>query len=398
LIAEGAAYGLFRLTQPYRSLSEFHQKRLANELDPYRIIRLNPNHEYHGVKHNRQGFRRSSDVSREKPDNTIRIFLMGGSAAYGVNAPPPFPDHWVSNEETLDVHLERILKQAYPAVNFEVINAAVTGYGVHQHLIYLNQVILDYDPDMVLFLDGYNDHYYASDDYSQWEFRHLNVDEFYKPTFLNALNKFFEFGAQHSYAVAGIYSRINHLLNRGLTPTRLGKTFTEDNEALDSELAELYRRTAKRTWARIDSQNVRLLQEHGIQAVVMLQPQLLFRQSKPMALSENEIREIVIKYREEGHVEYLNFVKPLAIEIIQQTLEGTDALFIDLTDPFPDMKEQAYIDYCHLNAAGMQALAEYIYPRLKPVLAPVLEPYGIEVQVNRRERGRALAKSNQIVN
>jgi hypothetical protein len=242
-------------------------------------------------------------------------------------------------------------------------------------------------------MDGHNDHYYASDYHRQWDFHHLDVDEFYKPTFLNAVNKFFEFGAQHSYAVAGIYSRIKRFLNRGLTPTRLGKKFTEDN-AIDSELAELYRRTAMRTWAPIVSQNVRLLQKRGIQAVVMLQPELLFRQSKSMTLVENEIREILIKHREDGHVEYLNFLKPLTIEIIQQTLEGTDALFIDLTDPFPDLKEQAYIDYCHLSGAGLQALAEYIYPRLKPVLAPVLEPYGIEVQANRQERGRALAKSN----
>ena len=41
----------------------------------------------------------------------------------------------------------------------EVINAAITSHYSHHHLIYLNQAILKYSPDMVVFFDGFNDYY-----------------------------------------------------------------------------------------------------------------------------------------------------------------------------------------------------------------------------------------------
>lgn len=62
--------------------------------------------------------------SPESPDNLIRIFVLGGSAARGF----PNPDHGFSRL------LETLLRQALPAKRVEVINTAMTA--VNSHVVY----------------------------------------------------------------------------------------------------------------------------------------------------------------------------------------------------------------------------------------------------------------------
>ena len=49
-----------------------------------------------------------------------------------------------------------------------MINAAITSTWTHHHLIYLNQRILRYDPDMILFMDGFNDFFKSEPDHDQF--------------------------------------------------------------------------------------------------------------------------------------------------------------------------------------------------------------------------------------
>src|SRR5215470_13967309 len=52
-------------------------------LDRWAAFRNNPHYDQHGVRLNTEGFRRDENVPVEKPAGTIRIFLLGGSVAYG---------------------------------------------------------------------------------------------------------------------------------------------------------------------------------------------------------------------------------------------------------------------------------------------------------------------------
>ncbi len=62
--------------------------------------------------------------SKQKPDGTVRIFLLGGSAAEGF----PHRNHGVSR------HLSAVLHSQMPEMKFEVINTAMTA--VNSHVIY----------------------------------------------------------------------------------------------------------------------------------------------------------------------------------------------------------------------------------------------------------------------
>ena len=132
----------------------------------YRIYEHVPGfHEGDGKKDwiiiNRQGFRRAADVTKEKQQDTFRVFLMGGSAAHGQGNPLVH----IYQDQTIDAYLERKLKQLHPDHNIEIINAAVRGYQVFQHTTYILSELLDYHPDMVIFFDGANDHYFSNPDY-----------------------------------------------------------------------------------------------------------------------------------------------------------------------------------------------------------------------------------------
>jgi hypothetical protein len=52
-------------------------------LDRWAAFVNNPNYNANGVRVNAQGFRRAGNLSLVKPANTVRIFLLGGSVAYG---------------------------------------------------------------------------------------------------------------------------------------------------------------------------------------------------------------------------------------------------------------------------------------------------------------------------
>lgn len=172
---EAMAYACLRVTRGYDGshLYEF-------DFDPYKNILPARNYvDVRGVRHNSQGFRRDSVVSKAKPEGTYRIFLMGGSTAYGIGG------LWkhlqrdfavIDNSETIDSHLERTLAAAMPGQRFEVINAAITSTWTHHHLIYINQTILGFDPDMVLLLDGFNDFYHTNPSHDQFEGYTYNLE------------------------------------------------------------------------------------------------------------------------------------------------------------------------------------------------------------------------------
>jgi hypothetical protein len=104
----------------------------------------------------------TEDVSATKPSGTYRIFLMGGSTGYGLGSLSPkgylkYPV--LKNTETIDYCMEERLQSNIPSRRFGVINAGIPSHSSYHHLIYLNQMILKYHPDLIIFIDGYNDYY-----------------------------------------------------------------------------------------------------------------------------------------------------------------------------------------------------------------------------------------------
>jgi tetratricopeptide (TPR) repeat protein len=85
-------------------------------------------------------------MSRQKPTNTVRVFILGESAAQG------FPDPAFGFGRILEV----MLKARHPGKNFEVINAAMTAINSHA----VREIALEclrYEPDLFLVYCGNNE-------------------------------------------------------------------------------------------------------------------------------------------------------------------------------------------------------------------------------------------------
>lgn len=95
------------------------------------------------IEINKEGWR-DRERSKTKPENTIRIALLGDSFVEALQVPI---------EETFWTIIENQLQEKCPKVEgkkVEVINFGVRGYGTAQQLIALRQQVWDYDPDVVI--------------------------------------------------------------------------------------------------------------------------------------------------------------------------------------------------------------------------------------------------------
>jgi hypothetical protein len=171
--------------QPYKTLPS--PGKLLATRDPLLGYQLMPKQVSPFWAINAQGFRDTDNVPLQKPSGEVRIFVLGGTAAFGQLS--------ANNQATFSHQLEKILngqvaeQKAKPTkyqpetlpytadeVNkvltratripdrqYRVINAAVPGYTSGNELAYLLQHVGDYSPDMVLLLGGYDDLLLPSD-------------------------------------------------------------------------------------------------------------------------------------------------------------------------------------------------------------------------------------------
>jgi hypothetical protein len=86
---------------------------------------------------------RDREYSVVKPPHTFRILALGDPFTYGDG---------VALEETWVKGLERRLNQQLgdTGIHFEVLNAGIPGYNTHQELIHLQDVGLQFDPNLVV--------------------------------------------------------------------------------------------------------------------------------------------------------------------------------------------------------------------------------------------------------
>jgi hypothetical protein len=96
-----------------------------------------------GISINSKGLR-DNETDYKKPEGIFRIVLLGDSFTFGFGVP-------------IEKHFSTILEGYFQ--NVEVINMGVSGFGVDQELIYLQEEGFRYEPDLVIaFVATYGDH------------------------------------------------------------------------------------------------------------------------------------------------------------------------------------------------------------------------------------------------
>ena len=339
------------------------------QFDSYRIYANRPGfREGDGrrdwIVHNSQGFRRTEPVIKEKPAGVFRVFLLGGSAAAGVSSAPPYPVRHLYNHETIDAFLEKLLRRKYPARRVEVINAAVTGYQVFQHTSYLLAELLDYSPDLVVFFDGYNDHFTVNPHYDYYA---DNIYQFWKPRLQTpSFEGLIDYGAlllsNWSGFARGYYAWKKQYDS---SRNRKRKKMSSHDPLYDSDrLAAEHRMAARRQFLRSVSVNLLLLRHFSIDSIVCLQPGLPLREPGLCSEAENGFDDIV-----PGKLKKALY--PVVADELAAVARQYGAAFVDMIPVFNDPQlqgRQLFIDYCHLTAAGSRAVAEALLPPVEAVL------------------------------
>lgn len=110
------------------------------------------------------GFKTDGTILQKTKDrNTIRIFITGGSTAWGsiesrkIMRDTTYPEGNYCYAATIAGKLKKLLQTEYPELKFEVIDAAVVHFLFHQSFALYYEKLHDFNPDIVVNIDGHND-------------------------------------------------------------------------------------------------------------------------------------------------------------------------------------------------------------------------------------------------
>lgn len=337
------------------------------EFDAYKNVLPTRNFvDTRGIHHNSRGFRRLTEVSVQKPPGTYRIFLMGGSTAYGTGGLWPniqrdfavLPD-----SATISSFLERFLADSFPGRTVEVIDAAIPSMWTHHHLIYLNQTILSYNPDMVLFLDGFNDFFFFDprhDQFADYSYQEHSFVVMGKPTFYSLvyMDGWWLF---RKSAFANVALRALRGLKKMLGP-RPDRTPMDVAKAMEG-LQQVFPRSALKMQRRSGA----ILRDEGVRAVFMLQPMLVLeRDHKPMSPMEQKLFDFNVSSYLPNYETFMHQAVPYVRTQEEGMARAVGAQFIDLTEIYAGVPEQTYTDYCHLTPFANALLARYVGNKIIP--------------------------------
>jgi hypothetical protein len=315
-----------------------------------RFYRVNPEYRSRNVRVNSAGFRNDEEITEEKPPNVYRIVLLGGSLVWGEDS-SLFPDVSIDNRETIAAHLEHVLNEraakAQAARRFQVVNAGVVGYRLYQELIYFDQRIAAFHPDMLIAIDGHND--LDALDLGLPPYTHRNEGGYERalnhPTLFDLAMQIEHYFEDKSLFVRKVGAR----LSEGVNESRREQESTEravrdvSDVAFARWLAD-YCSTVRRLNASAQIADAR--------ALFVVQPEALAERTKLLTPVEKKVVERWASYR------WLHTVaRDRLIGAMRDLAHNRGVWFEDVSDLFSAEPEQVYLDYTHLTSIGALRLA-----------------------------------------
>ncbi|MGC8657857.1 MAG: discoidin domain-containing protein [Desulfomonilaceae bacterium] len=333
----------------------------------YNIIRGN-RYEYA----NNAGFRDPREISAEKPADEFRIFLTGGSTAYGLGpigqAAAATDYYTVEFRETIAHCLEMILNSNPPieGKKIRVYNTAVWGHAFQHLLIRYPVKLRNYQPDMVISLDGANELPLISKIDPNWNY-------FHEGQYNNILRDIFSYSATGfssyltlwlknntylmTYLWSGqdIFQEMNVRSHKGVAdsqaiPNEAGKDIPN---VMDAKSTELDRNIA--TVVRTVEDYSALLKNDEIPHILGLQP-WFYLSKKPLNQKEKFINEI------EGYRQYYGMpsdkVYKLLIDKLVDSAKKKGYFLVDFSEYFDDVSQWVFTDWCHLTGGANYLIAK----------------------------------------
>jgi len=272
-----------------------------------------PNQHYPNLNINGYGFR-GPEIVKEKPDNTVRIFVVGGSTTYSIRA--------LSDQQTIPGHLQENFDKLQINNKIEVVNAGIPSIASTDELQLVQTKIIQFDPDLIIIYDGSNDltHSYP------W---------------IKPKNESNVFGTiQYFY-------RTIYVLH-GIFDPKIPKTY-DKSDWYDKALL----------WKQNMIKICELGKKHGYETFIILQPIL---GSGNKTLSEHEIKNIEFWDQAKAVIGYQKFADEL--NDLNNYCIGT----ADLRNIFDNVKGDVYFDYAHIDSEHNKIVADKIFELALPLV------------------------------
>jgi hypothetical protein len=282
-----------------------NKNKYARELNFYTVTQNTPNFQYEVFD---SAFHRSTMFSDsngfitgegtlaiKKRPGTIRIFITGGSGAFGAIqnreiGDTTYPAGTYSYEASIAGFLKRELEAEFPNLKFEVINAATVRHFFNQNFAMYYEKLHDFDPDILISMDGWNDTglflyskhngnpYQMTDDQSE-ECLTLELLSRYCSSYSSMLQNL-EAGRKIKKPAGNNGNDIN------IPPPDL-------NEQDYKKIEPLYIRNSQKLFWLYDSY-LQQLKRDGVYAIVSLQPVLNRREmNKQLSPLELKLRRVI---------------------------------------------------------------------------------------------------------
>jgi hypothetical protein len=327
--------------------------------------------------------------SREKPDGVFRIILIGDSALAGFGAPPT---------ESVAAHMQEQLSrrrdEAGHGPRFQVINAGVGKYNSAQQYLYLASELVYYQPDIVVFYNGWTESINRHGHFSDARFAYMRKAKKFKPVPFSSLRmkRHREIAAhvEKSYTPLGAAAILKRAIGRSWDRVRLQtglgywtwrlefgkrwKSFWKDLVALFKKVerrpspAEAIRDDFDPRTVRVYEENVRrsaaLAGLNGFNGLFVLQPVIGVDDKTYSPKELVWIESALGKAKAIRRLRFYEQARPLLASLAKEYRDDQNLCFRDISRVFKDIKERVYVDEGHANSAGHRVVAAALIDRL----------------------------------
>lgn len=278
-------------------------------------------------------------VKRSEPDLVGGIFVFGGSTVEGRGSS--------SNRATIPAVLEKCLRDS--GVNVPVVNAGFSGdYAYQEAQRAIGDVLSNYKPKMLIFLDGRNDGHYAQ--LKNW--KPFDSNPGILPPFL-AVNDFYAHSAIEKTLIAmRAQSRIVNLIFTSKEKASKEKSVSDDIVYVNPS-NEVLRRSAD-AYHAAHRMVASVADTFEVKTEFFLQPTIVVGKRKPTERDAARLTDFLKREVADKNVHYYDNLKKF-YSAVRQSNAGYR--FQDLSGLFDSFGEELYTDSVHYNDKGNELIA-----------------------------------------
>ena len=327
---------------------------------------------------NNAGFREPESIPLDKPSDEFRVFLTGGSTAFGLGSTGAAASvtgyYGIEYRETISHVMEKILNASapIPGKTIKVYNTAVWGHAYQHDLLRYITKLRRYKPDLVVSFDGVNEISPVSAPDKDWDY-------FREGQYDSILREIFSYGGPGLVSYLSLWLKNNTFLMAMFwngtdlfqsieAGHRLHRSSTSGNP--ESFKAE---ETKPEIRSRMISDNVAVvvrviedyhsaLENDGTPHIFALQP-MLYLSKKPRHEVEEKIGALKEheQYYDMGTADVYKFI----IDSINLRAQAKGIKLLDFSQYFDSTSEWVFSDWCHLTAGANYLIAKQLTNTIK---------------------------------